>query len=118
MTLTRWTLDDLGGELGWVRLLPFVQNLPPTSALARAMHPDRAEELAWANGWRDAALLADIYDAVTMLRYELACMMPHRGSVRKPDPHKRPGDGNGNTKTLGSGAVGIREFERWWNDGS
>ena len=44
MTLTRWTLDDLGGELGWERLLHFVQNLPPTSALARAMHPDMAEE--------------------------------------------------------------------------
>ena len=117
MTLTRWTLDDLGDALGWVTLLHFVQNLPPTSALVRSMNPDLAEQLAWANGQRNAALLADIYDVICVLRYEMLSALPHRGAVMKPSPHTRPGIEDNNKRTIGSGAVSIAEFEWWWSDG-
>lgn len=89
MTLTRWTVDDLGGALPWGRLARFLRNLPADSATCREITGDTAP---WLDGRKVAPLLADLIDAVNLLRYEFALSNTPKDKT-KPNqlpPYPRP----------------------------
>lgn len=117
MTRTRYTLSDLGGSLDWAALLHFVQHLDHTSALVRAMYPEHRERFEWASGEMDAAIMADLIDAVNCLRWELACSRLPKGKSkpRRIPRYPRPGvSDDAGTQTIGSDPIPVSQFDAWW----
>lgn len=115
LTKTCYQLRDVGGALPWGALLHFVQYLPRDSALSRELYPTTDEE-RWADGTITAALLADIFDQLAMLRAEHAA----KGSGRRPKepkPYPRPWVKRKNERHVGADPIPISEFEDWWNAG-
>ena len=113
MTSTRYTLRDIGGALPWGALLHFVQYLPRTSALSRELEPTSDEE-RWASGHATAAILADIYDALSQLNANFCA----RGSGRRAQavkPYPRPWAKGTGERTVGSDPIPVSDFEAWWN---
>lgn len=82
MTLTRWTVDDVGGAMPWGRLSHFLSNLPQWSATRRELNGASAR---WLDGSKDAEILADIYDAISKMRYEFALAHTPKDKP-KPEP--------------------------------
>lgn len=105
MTMTGRTLSEymsMGAD-GRIALAAFIRLAPPESALYRASHP--SDELpSWGGLYKTNAILADIYDAYAAT---------HTKKGRKAKPYPRPGVDKG--RTIGKGAVKIRDFEAWWN---
>lgn len=112
MTLTRYTLRDIGGALSWGALSHFVQYVPRTSALSKEIQPTSEAEL-WANGNATAALLADIYDALNQLNSNVVAQSTGRRAQRVK-PYKRPWEQAQGVKRLGSDPIPVSEFEDWW----
>ena len=113
MTMTNYTLRDVGGALPWGALLHFLMYLPRTSAFSREVRPTTDEEM-WANGNVTAALLADIYDAIHQLNNNVMA----KGSGRSPravKPYKRPW-AKANERHVGKDPIPISEFEDWWEN--
>ena len=114
--MTRYTIRDIGGALPWGTLLHFVQFLPRTSALSREMEPTTDTE-RWANGNVTAAILADIYDALSQLNNNVCA----QGSGRRPrtaKPYPRPWRKGEGEKVVGSDPIPVAEFETWWTTAS
>lgn len=84
--MTRYSLEDVGGALSWDDLYAFVRNVPATSALFRALEPEAAQ---WLDGSALCGLVADVYDALTMLRGEF---LASKGVKANLERHVRPGD--------------------------
>jgi hypothetical protein len=103
MTRTGRTLSEYinMGAAGLVALISFIQNLPPDSALNRAMNP-KDEVGAWYSPIKTNAILADLFDAF------VAANTKHG---KKPKEYPRPQK----HKTIGHGAVPVSEFWDWWN---
>jgi len=103
MTRTGRTLSEYinMGAAGLVALISFIQNLPPDSALNRAMNP-KDEVGAWYSPIKTNAILADLFDAF------VAANTKHG---KKPKEYPRPQK----HKTIGYGAVPVSEFWDWWN---
>lgn len=118
MTRTRFTLSDLGGSLDWVTLFHFVQNLDHTSALVRKLYPDQREAFEWMAGERNAAIMADLIDAINNLRWESACARAPKGTSkpRKLPLYPRPGakDQDKGEKVIGSDPIPVSQFDEWW----
>lgn len=104
LTLAGLTTEDVGGGLTWPALWSFITHLPPSSAWYRETRP---EEAAWANGYRLAGILADLYDLLAAV---------HTKEGRTPPRYPRPGDKDENVQRFGADPIPISEFERWWND--
>ena len=109
MTRTRFTLDDLGGELSARALLAFLSHLPPESASFASINGDLG-------GWsRTDMLLARICEAV-----ESVCWMEsNRGrkkSQTSPKPKRivRPGVKDDGVKRIGSKPIPIEDFDEWY----
>ncbi|MBQ9004905.1 MAG: hypothetical protein IJ092_00880 [Atopobiaceae bacterium] len=118
MTMTQYTLDDLGGRLTTGALAHFVKHLPSHSETMRALFPEDAERVAWTDGDMTAQLLALLIDEVRGMQWIYA-RSHSRGSVRRPQPFKTPwteGDGRGE-RHIGLGPITIAEFDAWF-DGS
>lgn len=112
MTMTRYTLQDVGGALPWGALLHFVQFVPRTSALSREMNPTTDDE-RWAQGHATAAILADMYDLLNQLNTNLAS----RGSGHRParvKPYPRPWAKSKGERRIGRDPIPIADFEAWW----
>ena len=103
LTLTGYTLDDVGDRLPWTSLYSFILHLPPASAYIRETHPDEA---AWLAGYRTAGILADLW-ALTA-----AC---HTLKGRTPPKYPRPGVKNENEQHFGADPIPISQFDDWWN---
>lgn len=106
MTRTGRNLDEhmAQGAPGKVALCSFLRHLPPDSALYRELHPDDDGLWLWTTTAKTNAILADLFDAYAMT---------HARKGRRPKPYPRPGDARG--KSIGKGAIPIRDFESWWN---
>ena len=104
LTLTGYTLDDIGGALSWCALFSFIKHLPPSSAYVREMYP---EEATWVNGWRNAAILADLWDLIAAA---------HTAEGRKAPRYPRPTTKKDNTQRLGAEPIAAGDFDRWWNE--
>jgi len=108
MTRTRFTLDDLGGELGERALLAFVKHLPSESATARAAQPDMG-------GWsRTDMLLARTCEAVEQLLWVTVCRGVKK-SKWPPRPQRiiRPGVTD-DAKRIGKDPIPIEQFDEWY----
>lgn len=115
LTLTGYTLSDIGGALPWGALLHFVQHLPRDSALSRELEPTSDAE-RWANGAATAAILADLYDLISQFNNNMAARGTGR-RARAAKPYPRPWErAKRGQRRIGSDAVSIAEFERWWNE--
>lgn len=115
MTMTGFTLDDLGRSLPWRALLAFVRNLPPASATCRA----RSEECMEAGLWCDPAmmpqLMAAMIDELRAFEWMFARAHGDKRS-RRPERIERPGVKPRKVR-YGRDAVPVRDFARWWNGG-
>lgn len=119
MTLTSFTLDDLGRALSWRALSHFVAHLPPTSALVREMHPEMGATLAWADGSMVAPLLADLIDSVAYGRWEYLASRVPKGKKRPRVPKRMPrpwekAEVEKGERRVGSDPIPISEFDSWW----
>ena len=108
MTRTRFTLDDLGGELSEAALLSFSTHLPMEAALVA--------ELDEFGGWsRTEHLLARLVEAVEMLDWHFCC----KGAKKSkwPQPPKRiprPGVDDGTERRIGHDPIPISAFDKWY----
>ena len=103
MTRTGRTLSEYidMGAAGLVALISFIQNLPPDSALNRAVNP-KDEFGSWCSQYKTNVILADMFDAF---------VAAHTKHGKKPKEYPRPQK----HKTIGRGAVPVSEFWDWWN---
>ena len=106
MTKTAHVLADVGRSLSWGDLSDFVANLPPDSALIRAMNPQAS---AWASGAACASLLADVYDAIIGISAELCAMC---GVTAQHKPPGRPGDAEREMERVRVARERLEEFEK------
>lgn len=105
MTRTGRTLAEYvsQGPDGRIALAAFLCYAPPDSMVYRETHP--GDELPeWATRIKTNAILADMYDAFAAA---------HTRKGRRAKPYQRPGDKGG--RTIGRGAIPIRDFDAWWN---
>ena len=116
-------LRDVPETIGWDGSALIARNLPIDSALNRAREP---ELYAFGTDIKRAAILADIFDNVSMMRYEFA--LAHSEKGKKPDKpplyvtpwndnspeHADPHGANPFEGTYGSGAVSVEEFNRFY----
>lgn len=107
MTRTGRTLAEYVemGTAGVVALVSFTRHLPPDSATWREMRPGD-DSWTWATATKTNAILADLFDA-------FASANSRKG--RKPKPYPRPSE---RKRSIGSGAIRIRDFDKWWRSGS
>lgn len=115
MTLTRYTIDDVGQALSFRRLSHFVSNLPPTSATWRALNPTLAP---WVDGTKTDALLADVFDVINALRHQhaMANRNPKHRPPRPPEPYPRPWLEVDRGETIGRDGIPISQFAQWWEE--
>lgn len=113
MTMTRYTIRDIGGALPWGALLHFIQYLPRDSALSMELVPKDDEEL-WAEGRASAAILADIYDLIAALNANV-CARGSGHRPRTPSQYPRPWRKGNGTKVIGKDPIPVSDFEAWWN---
>ena len=117
MTRAGAKLSDVPSRVPWTALRSFATHLDASSALVSEMRP----ELAGWNGTKLVpAILADIYDAIGLLRYDFECanMPKKRARPKKPKPYPRPGAREASDGTrIGSGAIPVGKFDEWWEGG-
>lgn len=107
------TFEQAADSFGWGELINFSRHLPSNSATYRAMHEDAAK---FASDLQEAAILADIYDAVSMFAYSFAKSRGYRG--QKPRPYQRPwSTGDIEEKHFGKDPIPISEFYEWYYGG-
>ncbi|NPD32257.1 hypothetical protein HLV35_03115 [Eggerthellaceae bacterium zg-997] len=116
MTMTAFTLGDLGRALPARALLSFVGMVPRTSRTFASMRPDEAEDAAWEGNALLAQLLAALVDEVRDLAWSFAQSRTRR-SLRsmRPRPIPRPGVRDARRR-WGRGAIPVGDFERWWKE--
>lgn len=107
MTRTGRTLAEYMemGAAGAVALVSFVRHLPRDSATWRESHPSD-DSWPWVTAAKTNTILADLFDA-------LVAVNTRKG--RRPKPYPRPRAGG---RSIGSGAIRVRDFDEWWNSGS
>lgn len=109
LTKTRFTLDDLGGELSWFALSSFIQNLGTDSALAR----DLKKSTGWENTIQSNVILADIYDLLQAININLMRLGGNKHN-KKVKPYPRPfGKGDDTTKKIGKDPLPFNQLKEW-----
>ena len=111
MTRTRFTLDDLGGELPEQALVAFAKHLPPESDTMATLAPDKC-------GWsRTDMLLARICEGIETLLWVTASKGV-RKSKQPPKPKRiqRPGV-EPDEKRIGRDPIPISDFDSWYEGG-
>ena len=109
LTKTKFSLDDVGGELSWFALSSFIENLDTDSALAR--------ELKKSTGWEKTiqtnVILADIYDLLQAININI-CAIGGSKQHRKIKPYPRPfGKDNNATKKIGKDPLPFNQLKEW-----
>lgn len=112
ITRAGMSLDDVPARISWRALGVFVRHLDVSSAYVREVEPEAA---SWLAPWALRPMLADLYDLVSSLNYNLvAANSKHR--PRKPKPYPRPGKRENET-VIGRDPIPIKDFDAWWNGG-
>ena len=109
LTKTRFTLDDLGGELSWFALSSFIQNLDSDSALAR----DLNKSSGWERTLQTNVILADIYDLLQAINLNL-CAIGGSKQHKKVKPYPRPfGKGDDTKRKIGKDPLPFNQLKEW-----
>lgn len=83
MTQLGVRLCDVPETIGWDGLMIFIEHQPMGSAYVRELYP---QEMAFASELKQAKMIADLIDDLTLMRYEFAVAMAGKGN--KPDEPK------------------------------
>ena len=110
MTLLHMSFEKAAVFFGWGNLLDFAMNLPQDSATWRSVHPEHA---AFSSPIQQAEIIADIFDAVQSFAYMFARFCG--GKPKQPKPYPRPWRVDG--QQIGSGAIPIKDFNKWYYGG-
>lgn len=108
ITLTGYTIDDIGGALSWGALSSFVGNLPIQSATARKLNQMDGFETSL----KTNLLLADIFDLLQQINNNLIAIGTHK-QARKITPYPRPGKDKNTHAIGGRGALPPDEMRKW-----
>lgn len=101
-----YTLDDVGGVLSWDALGDFLAKTEPGSALSYELDPERAQ---WGTTDGTNAILADIYDLLAAINYNMTAMLTGK-RPKKPQPYKRPGQKD-EKKHVGTASIPIADVK-------
>ena len=101
---------DVGSSLSWGALRSFLLHIRPDSALAREINPDT---YIWASRAKTNALLADIFDLLSMINANL-CAKGTGKKPKKPKPYPRPGSKEAETTHIGKGALPPDKLREWF----
>nr|DAY30432.1 MAG TPA: protein of unknown function (DUF5361) [Caudoviricetes sp.] len=98
--------------LSWRDLYVILENLPASSAYARAKLKDQAQ-------WGVTEyLLADVADLLAISNWQRASS-GRKSPLPKPKPLPRPGvKQESDGEKFGSGAIPARDFNAWWDKGT
>lgn len=96
---------------GWHEVWLWARHLGDGSATWRALHP---KEATWCSEMGRAAMLADLIDCVNGLAWVTA-QAHSKSRLTRPKPYPRPWAQDG-SKSIGSGAIAIADFEAWYYD--
>lgn len=112
LTLTGHELNDVGRTLSWGALLSFVSNLGADSATARE-GVSFAKYEPWTTSMKTNVILADIYDAISVLNSNFVGGAS-RKKAKRPRPYPRPWQDDKNVKHYGKGALPPDQLEKWF----
>ena len=90
-----------------------MHNLPTDTATMRELHPEYAE---WNTTLKTNALLADIFDVLSMIGSILAALQVPRRTVKEPKPYPRPGQKPKDQQHFGRGALPPDKLREWFNE--
>lgn len=110
LTETGHELTDIGGALSWGALKSFLSTIKLGSALGGELNPELTE---WATTAKTNAILADIYDQLSLVNMYLRMLISHKKPTKMPEPYKRPGKEHKETKRIGKGALPIDKMREW-----
>ena len=106
-----YELNDIGGALSWSALDSFIRNLSLDSATMRELSPEIAR---WNGSLQTNTILADIYDLLSAINYNLLCMASKQ-KPQHPKPYPRPNQKEEeNRKKIGKGALPVAELKEWF----
>jgi hypothetical protein len=106
-----YELDDIGSALSWRALDSFIRNLSLSSATMRELNPELAR---WDSQLQTNTILADIYDMLAALNYNVLCMASKQ-KPQQPKPYPRPNQKDDeNRKKIGKGALPVAELREWF----
>lgn len=81
------------------------------SATVRELNPELAR---WNGSLQTNTILADIYDLLSAINYNLLCMASKQ-KPQQPKPYPRPGKKEDEDKQrIGKGALPVAELEDWF----
>ena len=113
--ITGYQLSDLGKSVSWGTLDAFLRHLPADSAFMRELYPESAP---WATTTKTNAILADIYDLLSVINSNLVAIIT-RKPPKEPKRYPRPGvkqQKNENEQHFGSGALPAVELRSWFEE--
>lgn len=101
-----YTLKDVGERLSWDALDSFIAKTEPGSALSFELDPERAQ---WGTIDGTNTILADIYDLLATINYNVTTALAHR-KQRKPAPYERPGQ-KSKKRRIGNASIPIADVK-------
>lgn len=108
MSQTGHCLDDIGSDISWTSVGSFLRQIGADSATARELRPELAE---WGTRTKTNAILADIFDLLSMMNANLIAIGSGR-RAKKPKPYPRPGERN-DQKHYGKNPLPVTDFRKW-----
>ena len=109
-TRTGYSVRDIGDAIPWGTFRAFVQQIGFNSAIARKLYPEYAD---WATPEKTNALLADIYDLLSVINANLLSIGSGK-RAKHPKPYPRPGAKKDEEKKIGRGALPHDELVKWF----
>lgn len=107
---TGYELEDVGRSLSWDALNAFLKFPGPDSALLREINPETAD---WAGQMKTNAILADIWDLLSVINANLVALgsgKPSKKPKQYPRPNKKEHD---DEQRIGSGALPADQLRKW-----
>lgn len=117
MTLTNFTLDDLGGRLSCRSLVHFIRYLPPTSATKRELDGGLTDiQTAWVSGQATAQLVACLIDEIRGLEW-LYQSAHSKSRIRRPKRFPTPWstDEELGVRRFGKDPIRVADFDAWFD---
>lgn len=118
MTMTPYTLDDLGGRLSCKSLIHFIRHLSPTSATKRSLDGGITDEQAgWMGGEATALLIACLIDEIRGLEW-LYQSAHSKTRIRRPKRFPTPWstDEELGVRRIGKDPIRVGDFDVWFDN--